>query len=99
MSDPGSLDHSDALSPSTAVWQMATAHWVSQSLHVAARLGIADLLRDGPKRSDELAKATATHPASLYRVLRALASVGVFTEDAAGRFGLTPLGACLQTDA
>ena len=56
---------------------MSTAYWVSQSIYVAAKLGIADLLKDGPKRCEELASATAAHPPSLYRVLRALASVGV----------------------
>ena len=64
---------------------------------VAAKLGIADLLKDGPKSSDELAQATGTHGRSLYRLLRALASVGVFAEAEDGRFELTPLGECLQT--
>jgi SAM-dependent methyltransferase len=62
-----------------------------------AKLGIADLLRDGPQGSDVLAQATGTNARALYRVLRTLASVGVLVEDEAARFRLTPIGACLQT--
>jgi hypothetical protein len=62
-----------------------------------AKLGIADLLRDGPQGSDVLARATGTDARALYRVLRTLASVGVLVEDEAARFGLTPMGAGLQT--
>jgi hypothetical protein len=72
--------------------------WVSRALYVAAKLGIPDLLRDEPKSSGDLAQATGTHAPSLYRVLRALDSVGVFAEDDRGRFALTPLGATLRTD-
>jgi SAM-dependent methyltransferase len=54
-------------------------------------------LRDGPQDSDVLAQATGTDARALYRVLRTLASVGVLVEDEAARFGLTPIGACLQT--
>jgi hypothetical protein len=83
--------------PPVALVQMLTGYWVSQALYVAAKLGIADLLKDGPKSSDELAKATGTHVRSLYRLLRALASVGVFVESEDGRFSLTPLAEYLQT--
>ena len=58
--------------------QMMTGYWVTQALYVAAKLGIADLLREGPVDYDVLANKTSTHPQSLYRTLRALASVGVF---------------------
>lgn len=83
--------------PHVAMLQMVGGYRVSQSIYVAAKLGIADLLKDGPKSSDELAKVTGTHASSLYRLLRALASVGVFAEDENSRFGLTPLAAALQT--
>jgi hypothetical protein len=72
---------------------------VSQAIHVAATLGIADLLKDGARTSDDLAATTDTHPRSLYRLLRALASVEVLREEEGGRFGLTPLGECLRSDA
>jgi methyltransferase family protein len=71
---------------------------VSQAIYVMAALGIADLLTDGPQRSDELARATATHTAALYRVLRFLAAVGLFREVAPRRFALTTLGAGLRSD-
>jgi hypothetical protein len=78
-----------------AIFEMACGYWVSQSLYVAAKLGIADLVADGPKTADQLAAATGMHGPSLYRVLRALASKGVFAEDSERRFGLTPLAECL----
>ena len=56
------------------------AYRMSQLIYVAARLGIADFLKDGPKRSEELAALVSVHPHALYRVLRALASNGIFTE-------------------
>ena len=78
-----------------AIFEMACGYWVSQSLYVAAKLGIADLVVDGPKTAEELAAATKMHGPSLYRLLRALASKGVFAEDAERRFGLTPAAECL----
>jgi hypothetical protein len=77
--------------------KMSSGYWLSQSLHVAARLKIADLLKDGPRSSDDLARATATQPHALYRLLRALASVNVFAESN-GKFQLTPLAEGLRSD-
>jgi hypothetical protein len=76
---------------------MVTGYYVSRAIHVAASLGIADLLADGPRGHDELAEATATHADSLRRVLRLLASAGVLVEEQDGRFALTPVGACLRS--
>src|SRR5262245_20506403 len=70
---------------------------IATALSLAAELGIADLLAGGPRSSDELAQATSTHPRSLYRLLRLLCSVGIFTEIQTDRFALTPLGECLRT--
>lgn len=81
------------------VIQMATAFWVSRAVYVAARLGLADLLGDGLKTAQELADSTQTHAPSLYRLLRTLASQGLFTESGEHRFALTPLGATLKTGA
>jgi len=67
-------------------------------VYVAAKLGIADLLVSGPRTAADLAQATRTHAPSLYRLLRALASLGVFAEDSEGRFALTPLAECLRSD-
>lgn len=80
-----------------ALFRMITGYRVTQMIYVVAKLGIADLLKDGPKSADELALATHVHARSLYRVLRALASVGIFADDTQGRFGLTPLAELLQT--
>jgi hypothetical protein len=65
---------------------------------VAAKLGIADLLVDGPRSAEELAAATKTQAGALYRVLRALASVGIFSEVTSGRFALTPMAELLRSD-
>jgi hypothetical protein len=76
---------------------MATSYYVSQAIYAVAKLGVADLLGDGPRRPDELAKATGTNADALRRVLRLLASLGVFTEEAGGEFALTPIGTCLRS--
>lgn len=73
--------------------------WVSRIIYVAARLGIADLLSNGARSSEELARITGTHAPSLYRVLRALVSVGVLAEDEDRSLRLTPVGALLQADS
>ena len=86
------------LPPPEAMLRMIAGFWLSRALYLAARLGIADLLKDGPKNAAELAQATGMHAPSLYRMLRALASVGIFAEDAEGRFVLTPLAATLRSD-
>jgi hypothetical protein len=62
--------------PAADLMALVNGFQVTQAIHVAARLGIADLLKDGPRDSDGLAVATGTHAGSLYRVLRALAAVG-----------------------
>jgi hypothetical protein len=86
-------------SPTQALRRLVNGYQVTQAIHVAATLGIADLLRDGPRSSDELAAATESHARSLHRVLRALASVGVLHEGGDGRFALTEVGECLRSDA
>lgn len=85
--------------PAAALTRLANGYQVSQALHVVATLGIADLLREGSRRATDLAAATGTHEGALYRLLRTLASVGVFREEADHRFAPTPLGECLRPDA
>jgi len=85
--------------PQVALRRLVAGYQVSQALHVAATLKLADLLADGSRTSDELAAATGTHSDALYRLLRALATVGVFQELDGRRFELTPLGGGLRTDA
>jgi len=76
---------------------LITGFWLSQAIFVAARLGIADALAGGPQEVSQLAHRTATNEQALYRVLRALASAGIFAEDAPRRFRLTPLAEVLQS--
>ena len=85
-------------SPQEQFSRMLSGYWISQSIYVAAKLGLADLVKTGPRSVDDLAKATGVHAPSLYRLLRALASVGMFAEEHDRRFASTPLAECLQSD-
>jgi len=76
--------------------QMISGYWVSQAIYVAAKLELADRLAAGPKTAAELARATNTHADSLFRLLRALASVGIFKQGEEDRFELTPLAERLR---
>jgi hypothetical protein len=83
----------------TTLLNLMVGAWVTQAVSVAARLGIADLLENGPRTCAELAQAAGAHPRALYRLLRALAGLGIFAEDDSGRFELTPLAESLRTQA
>jgi predicted O-methyltransferase YrrM len=85
--------------PAAELVLLVTGYRVSQAIHVAATLGIADIIKDGAASASDLAVATNSHAGALYRVLRALAAAGVFHEDDKKRFSLTPLGECLRSDA
>jgi C-methyltransferase len=71
---------------------------ISEAIHVVAELGIADLLADGSKSAEELARATSADTESLRRVIRALTYFGVFAPDSGDRFALGPLGEILKRD-
>ena len=81
-----------------ALFQMATGYWVSQAIYVAAKLGIADLLKDGPQSCVALAAATESDAPSLFRLMRALASVGIFSNVRGDCFALSRLAGSLRTD-
>lgn len=85
--------------PVDALRRLAGGHQVSQAIHVAATLGIADLLASGPRTAGELAAEAGADERSLYRLLRALASIGVFREEDGRRFASTPLSDGLRRDA
>jgi hypothetical protein len=87
-----------ALPPQAVLYQMAIGHYLASALHLAAKLGIADLLKDGPRPIGELANATATHTRSLTRLMRFLVSAGLFAEPETATFALTPLGEYLRGD-
>jgi hypothetical protein len=80
------------------LFQMATAYWLSQAIYVAAKLGLADLLENGPQSIAKLALATRADERSLFRLLRALSSVGVFSEVDKDRFALSSLAEALRSD-
>ena len=86
------------LSSPDIMLQMISGFWVSRIVYAAAKLGIADLFEDRPRTVAELATLTNTHPQSLYRLLRALASVGIFEEKEKHLFAITPLAQTLQSD-
>jgi len=86
-------------SPEDQMMQWITTKWITKPIYVISELGIADLMCDGPKSVDALAKTTDTHAPTLFRILRALSSVGVFVETEDRVFGLTPLARCLFSNA
>jgi len=85
-------------SPQETMNGLLTGYWNTQAVYVAAKLGIADLLVRGSRSVEDLAQATKTHAPSLYRLLRGLASLGIFADDGTGKFQLTPLAECLRSD-
>jgi len=89
----------DQLPVPAQILQIITNFWSSRAVYVFARLGIPDLLKSGPKTVEELASETKMHAPSLYRVLRALSSIGFVSVTADGRFAQTPLSEILVTDA
>jgi SAM-dependent methyltransferase len=87
---------SAGVSPATGLIELVRAYQLSQAVCTAATLGIADLLVNGPRDAPELARATGTHAPSLHRLLRALASRGLFALHDDGRFALTPMAELLR---
>ena len=84
--------------PQALLAQMTFGFIVSQAISVAAKLCIADHLNNGAKTAAELAVLTETHAPSLFRVMRALTSVGIFSKDADGKFANAPMGDFLRSD-
>ena len=81
--------------PPLQMLQVMSGFWISRCVYIAAKLGLADLLKDGPKTAEELAVATGAHAPSLFRVLRALAAVDVLTQSEDNRFGNTAMSETL----
>lgn len=93
----GIINFANRLSPPfVQMLTLAAGAWNTQIVYAAAKLGIADLLENGPKSADDIAKETESNPAATYRLLRALASVGIFKETQDRVFELTPLAETLQ---
>jgi predicted O-methyltransferase YrrM len=80
-----------------ALLDLIAGKWISQSVSVGAELGIADILKDGPRSTDEIATIAGTSPDAMFRLLRALASVGLLSSKGR-RFELTESGQYLRGD-
>lgn len=91
-------DPVQGFSPAGQLLNLITGYWISQAIHVAAELGVADLLGKRGRPIEDLARETNANPDALYRLLRALAASGVFAESAPREFILTPMGALLKRD-
>jgi hypothetical protein len=87
------------LTPPAQLMKFIVGKWISKPIYVAAELCIADMLAEGPKSIEELAQTSQTHAPTLYRMMRALASVGIFLETEDKQFKLTPMAECLKSDA
>lgn len=88
----------DVTPPPGALLQVITGFTRSQVVHVAAQLGLADLLAAGPRSVADLAAATGTHAPALARLVRALAALGLVADADGGRVELTAAGALLRSD-
>ena len=84
--------------PSAVLHRLTAGHWIARAVCTAAELGLADQMSEAPRAVAELAERVGADPRALHRLLRALASVGVFTEPSPRCFALTPVGACLRAD-
>lgn len=84
------------LSPEAQIVEMIMTQLASRLLHLAATLRLPDHLAGGPRTAEELASLTGTHAPTLYRIMRTMASMGLFTEDRSHRFDLLPLGEALK---
>ncbi|MCP4347949.1 MAG: methyltransferase [Desulfobacterales bacterium] len=89
----------DQLPPPVQLMKFVVGKWISKPIYAAAEFGIADILAEGPKSIEEIAQITKTHAPSLKRVMRALASVGIFSETKDSQYELTPMAECLKTGA
>lgn len=96
--DRDSRDPVQGFSPAGQLLHLITGYWISQAICVAAELGLADLLGKRGRPVDHLAREAGVDAAALYRLLRALASSGVFAEVAPREFALTPMGVLLKRD-
>jgi hypothetical protein len=86
-----------ALQPEAQIVEMIMAQLGSRLIHLAATLRLPDHMAEGPRSAEELASVTGTHASALYRIMRTMAAMGVFTEGPDHRFALTPIGAALKS--
>jgi len=86
-------------SPLMQILRMMNGFWMTQCIGVAAQIGVADHLVEGAKSVETLAQLTSVDAQALYRLLRALASAGIFSEAEPRQFQLSPMAECLRSDA
>jgi SAM-dependent methyltransferase len=98
MSQPPTTGRGDRKPGPGVLADLIAGKWTSQAISVAAELGVADILKEGPRSALEIAEAVGASEDGVYRLLRALASVGLFATVAPRRFALTPLGEYLRHD-
>ena len=80
------------------LFQMASAYWISQAIYVAAKFGIADILKEGPRACSEVAVMVDADARSLFRLMRAFSSLGIFTQINDDCFAMSPLSESLRAD-
>src|SRR5215475_5177921 len=90
--------HTPEIHPSEQMIQFATGFMVSSAVYTVTKAGIPELLKDKPKSARELAEKSGNNEDALYRIMRALASVGVFSELPGKKFALSPAGEYLCKD-
>lgn len=86
------------MKPEHTLGQMMLGAWITQAIYVAAELGVADVLENGPATAKELSSAVKAKEENLSRVMRALCSAGIFSSDGQGRYTLAPIGELLRSD-
>src|SRR5499426_4288600 len=84
--------------PQEQIFSIVVGFWQARTLAVVTELGLSDLLVEGPLHVDELASRTKTNASALFRLLRALESIGIFTQTSPRVFGNTPTSDCLRKD-
>lgn len=93
---PSAAPAAPTLPPPVQLFGLFHGMRIGQAVYALARLGVADLLTDGPRPVEELAAAVGADPGALQRVLRCAAAVGVFAAEPDGSYALTPMGALLR---
>lgn len=88
-----------SLAPHEQIQSIIVGFWQAKALALATTLGVADHLADGPLSVEELATRTETNASALFRLLRALESIGIFTQDSPGVFVNTSVSEVLRKDA
>ena len=91
-------DAGDSVASARRLLDLVNSSWMCQAIHVAARLGIADLLAARAQSAEDLARTTGAHAPSLHRLMRALVTIEICQERNDGCFELAPMGALLRAD-